>query len=62
MPTEIELKEAKKSLTSLLSKCDKATLKLEGKSSQYTLMVRRIKALNISLQLIDIELKKIISA
>ncbi len=62
MPTEIELKEAKNSLTSLLSKCDKATLKLEGKSSQYTLMVRRIKALNISLQLIDIELKKIISA
>lgn len=62
MPTEIELKEAKNSLTSLLSKCDKAILKLEGKSSQHTLMVRRIKALNISLQLIDIELEKIISA
>ncbi|WP_118196627.1 hypothetical protein [Albibacterium indicum] len=62
MPTEIELKEAKNSLTSLLSKCDRAILKLEEKSSQHTLMVRRIKALNISLQLIDIELEKIISA
>lgn len=62
MPTEIELKEAKNSLTSLLSKCDMAILKLERKSSQHTLMVRRIKALNISLQLINIELEKIVSA
>ncbi|PRD47435.1 hypothetical protein C5745_08905 [Sphingobacterium haloxyli] len=62
MPTKLELKEAKMSLTSLLSKCDKAILKLEKKSSQHTLMVRRIKALNISLQLIESELQKNISA
>lgn len=61
MPTEIELEEAKNALTSLLSKCEKAILKLEEKSSQHTLMLRRIKALNISINLIDIELEKLLS-
>ncbi|PRD46126.1 hypothetical protein C5745_17040 [Sphingobacterium haloxyli] len=58
MPTEHELIEAKNTLTSLLNKCDKAILKLEEKSSQHTLLARRISALNISLHLIESELQK----
>ncbi|PTS99300.1 hypothetical protein DBR11_12640 [Pedobacter sp. HMWF019] len=52
-----ELLEAKNSIDSTRSKCEKAILKLKENSSQHTLMVRRIKALRIALQLIERELQ-----
>jgi len=55
--TAEELTEAKQSLESTLGKCEKAILKLKEHSSQHTLMVRRIKALHIAVQLIKSQLK-----
>lgn len=55
--TAEELIEAKNSLESTLSKCEKAVLKLKENSSQHTLMIRRIKALHIALKLIKLELQ-----
>jgi hypothetical protein len=55
--TKEELLEAKISLSSTLSKCEKAFLKLKENSSQHTLMARRIKALRVSLQLLEKELQ-----
>ncbi|WP_447636765.1 hypothetical protein [Flavobacterium microcysteis] len=54
-----ELIEAKKSLDSTLLKCEKAFVKLKENSPQHTLMVRRINALRISIDLIGNELQKI---
>lgn len=54
--TKIELEEAQRSLVSTLNKCDKAILKLKENSAQHTLLVRRIEALRISIDLINKEL------
>jgi len=56
--TKEELIEARNSLDSTLSKCEKAILKLKENSSQHTLMVRRIRALHIAVKLIAGELEK----
>lgn len=52
-----ELLEARRSIASTLSKCDKALLKLQPGKSQHTLTARRIKAFQISLDLIGRELQ-----
>jgi len=52
-----ELLEAKHSIASTLSKCEKAVLKLTPGKSQHTLTIRRIRAFQISLELIDQALK-----
>lgn len=52
-----ELSEAKRSIASTLSKCEKAILKLEPGKSQHTLTARRIKAFQLSLDLIERELE-----
>ena len=51
-----ELQEAKRSIASTLSKCEKALLKLTPGRSQHTLTVRSIAAFQIALELIDREL------
>lgn len=51
-----DLLEAKRSITSTLSKCEKALLKLRPGSSSHTLTARRIEAFRLSLALIDREL------
>jgi len=51
--TRIELSEAHKSISSTLSKCEKAFEKLKQGTSQYTLMKRRIEAFRIALELIE---------
>lgn len=56
--TSEELIEAKRSLDSTLSKCEKAFVKLKENSPQHTLMIRRINALRISVDLIERELQK----
>lgn len=48
-----ELVEAKKSIESILHKCQKSILKLKENSAQHTLMVRRIQAFEIALRLIE---------
>lgn len=53
-----ELLEAKRSIASTLSKCEKVILKLQPGKSQYTLTVRRIAAFKIALDLIERELNK----
>ncbi|MBL7868143.1 MAG: hypothetical protein JNM71_08985 [Flavobacterium lindanitolerans] len=57
--TPEELIEAKKSIDSTLSKCEKAFAKLKENSPQHTLMVRRINALRVSLNLIEKELQNL---
>lgn len=52
-----ELEEALRSLDSTLSKCEKVLPKLKVGSPQHTLLVRRIKALQISLALIRQEME-----
>lgn len=52
-----ELAEAHRSIDSTLHKCEKALLKLTPGKSQHTLTVRRIKAFQIALALIDRELE-----
>lgn len=54
--TKDELIEALKSTESTLSKCKKALPKLKEGSSQRTLLTRRIKALTISIELIESEI------
>lgn len=51
--SEQELLEAKRSIASTLSKCEKAILKLTPGKSQHTLTKRRIEAFRIALDLID---------
>lgn len=55
--TTEELLEARRSIASTLIKCEKAVLKLTPGKSQHTLTVRRIRAFQISLELIDQALK-----
>ncbi|MDL5511159.1 hypothetical protein QSE00_04990 [Arenibacter sp. M-2] len=50
-----ELNEANVAIMSLLSKCEKALPNLKENSSQQTLLERRIKALQIALNLIEKE-------
>jgi hypothetical protein len=58
MFTKEELEEALRSITSTISKCEKVLPKLKQGTSQHTLLVRRIKALNIALSLITQALKE----
>lgn len=53
--TAEELAEAKRSVASTLSKCEKALAKLTPGKSQHTLTMRRIQAFRLSLDLIDRE-------
>ena len=55
--TPEELAEARRSIASTLSKCEKALLKLTPGRSQHTLTARRIQAFQIALELIDRELE-----
>lgn len=55
--SEQELLEAKRSIASTQSKCEKAILKLTPGKSQHTLTKRRIEAFQIALELIDRELE-----
>jgi hypothetical protein len=54
-----DLEEAKFAINSTISKCEKSFQKMTDKSPQKTLLLRRIKALKISADLIDNELFKI---
>ena len=53
--TKEELEEALRAINSTISKCDKIMPKLKPGSSQHSLLNRRIKALNIALELIKRE-------
>ena len=55
--TPEELAEARQSISSTLSKCEKALEKLRPGSSAHTLTVRRIRAFQIALALIDREME-----
>lgn len=54
-----DLEEAKFAINSSISKCEKSLQKITDKSPQKTLLLRRIKALKISADLIDNELFKL---
>lgn len=54
--TRAELTEALRAITSTISKCEKVQPKLRPGSSSYTLLVRRIRALQIAAALIAREL------
>ena len=56
--TPEELAEARRSIDSTLRKCEKALEKLRPGSSSHTLTVRRIRAFQIALALIDREMEK----
>lgn len=56
--TKYELEEALRAITSTINKCEKVQPKLKPGTSQHTLLVRRIKALQISSDLIKRELDK----
>ena len=51
--TKVELEEAKRAITSIIKKCEKALPKLKENSAQQTLLICRIKALCISVDLIE---------
>jgi hypothetical protein len=51
-----ELEEARRTIISTINKCEKALPKLKKNSAQQTLLKRRIKALQISVDLIEREL------
>jgi hypothetical protein len=55
-PTESELAEALRALDSTIAKCKKALPKLEPGTASHTLLIRRIKALEIATALIRREL------
>ena len=55
--TDEELAEARRSIASTLSKCEKAVEKLRPGSSAHTLTVRRIRAFQIALALIGREME-----
>lgn len=55
--TAIELREARRSIASTLSKCEKALTRLTPGRSQHTLTARRIDAFRLALRLIDRELE-----
>jgi hypothetical protein len=48
MTTRAQFIEAHRSLSSLLQKCEKAQEKINQGTSQYTLLTRRIEALQIA--------------
>ena len=52
-----ELEEALRAIASTISKCEKVRPKLKEGTSQHTLLIRRIKALNIASSLIVRELE-----
>lgn len=54
--TKEEFEEALRAIDSTIGKCEKVQPKLKQGSSQHTLLVRRIKALKISVALIKREL------
>ncbi len=54
--TKEELEEALRAIVSTISKCEKVQPKLKQGTPQHTLLVRRIKALNIASVLIKREL------
>ena len=54
--TKEELKEALRAIASTISKCEKVQPKLKAGTPQHTLLVRRIKALQIAVALIEKEL------
>lgn len=51
--TTEELLEARRAIASTMSKCEKALARLEPGKSQHTLTVRRVRAFQISIGLID---------
>jgi len=53
-----ELEEAIEAIVSTISKCEKVLPKLKENSAQQTLLKRRIKALQISVDLIERELRR----
>jgi len=53
-----DLKEAISALTSTMNKCEKVLPKLKAGSAQQTLTQRRIKALKISVELLEKELNQ----
>jgi len=54
--TKEELEEALRAIVSTISKCEKVQPKLKQGTAQHTLLVRRIKALQIASALIKREL------
>ena len=52
-----DLLEARRSIASTMSKCEKALDKLTPGKSQHTLTVRRVRAFQVALALIDRELE-----
>lgn len=54
--TPDELEEALRAIGSTISKCEKVLPKLRSGTSQHTLLVRRIKALQVARVLIEREL------
>lgn len=56
--TPEELAEARRFIASTLSKCERALEKLRPGSSAHTLTVRRIRAFQIALVLIDREVEQ----
>jgi len=54
--TKEELEEALRAIASTISKCEKVLPKLKQGTSQHTLLIRRIKALQIASTLIKREL------
>ena len=50
--TKEELEEALRAITSTINKCEKVQPKLKQGTSQHTLLIRRIKALQIASALI----------
>ena len=52
-----DLYEARRSIASLISKCEKSYEKLKEGTAQYSLMQNRLKALRIALSLIDKDLR-----
>lgn len=55
--TKEELEEALKAIDSTIRKCEKVQPKLKEGTPQHTLLIRRIKALQISSTLISRELE-----
>lgn len=53
-----ELSEALRAIVSTIGKCEKVLPKLREGTSQHTLLVRRIKALQIASDLINREMEK----
>ena len=59
--TKEELEEALRAIASTINKSEKVQLKLKAGTFQHTMTVRGIKAYNIAIELIKIELETIIT-